>query len=171
MTLWPWPVITLSFETPSFFFFFLSLGLFASVADKQNVDAFPPGCLVDELFQRKSPPNLNGHVYSSTALPTDGKGEGKKKTFTLTGAPMRPYSQNAFNLIWNVEPGRVCWCAPEISRNVFLLTQTSIIFLTDVTNYTSKSESKWGGKAWIVPKQNQLISAAASGEGGRRRER
>lgn len=30
---------------------------FASVADKQYVDTFPLGCLVDELFERKSPPH------------------------------------------------------------------------------------------------------------------
>lgn len=64
MTLGRWPVITLSFETP----FFSGV----SVADQQNVDTFLRGVWSMNCF-RGSHPHLNGHVYSYTALPTDGE--------------------------------------------------------------------------------------------------
>lgn len=46
--------------------------MFASVADKQSVDTFPWGVWSMNCF-RGNHPHLNGHVYSSIALPTDGK--------------------------------------------------------------------------------------------------
>lgn len=46
--------------------------VFASVADKQSVDTFPWGVWSMNCF-RGNHPHLNGHVYSSIALPTDGK--------------------------------------------------------------------------------------------------
>lgn len=78
MTLWSWPVITLSFEK------LLSLGRLRLLLTNRMLDTFPQGVCSMNCFQEEIiPPPFNGHVYSSTALPTDGKK--KQKNFTLTG--------------------------------------------------------------------------------------